>query len=152
MIFRVLHRRSSAAFKERDCHKFISACRDGQLSLAMSLYTSASPLEQARLRSMSDENRVTPLMHAAANARSEVAAWLVKDVCVDIDAQDRDGTTALMRAAFWNHEAMLQFLVEQGHANVEICNKRGRSALEIAQTEQCKDYLLKQRSRASSLE
>ncbi|KAG9010186.1 SPT3 Dosage dependent suppressor of Ty-induced promoter mutations-like protein [Tulasnella sp. JGI-2019a] len=51
---------------------------------------------------------------------------------IDVDARDRNGFTALHFAAACGRLACARVLVEQGHADLEVVDGRGRSATQVA--------------------
>lgn len=73
----------------------------------------------------------TPLIKAARNRETAVAKFLLESEA-DINAQDRDGYTAIMRAVeFWDKDAVEMML--KFNPDLELKNRSGESALMIAQ-------------------
>eukprot|EP01043_Picozoa_sp_COSAG02_P076671 COSAG02_NODE_16403_length_1086_cov_2.591692_1_plen_150_part_10 len=76
----------------------------------------------------------TGLMPAAANGRRDVVEWLVRAPGIEIDAQNDWGRTALHRAAINGKADCVLVLLEAG-ASALVKDKKGRTALELAQGE-----------------
>src|SRR4029450_8097220 len=60
-----------------------------------------------------DENGVTPLLHAACYDRIEVIRTLI-ECSADVNAVRSDGFTPLLLAVFYGHRDVIQLLVESG--------------------------------------
>jgi len=59
----------------------------------------------------------------------------------DIDAQNKEGITALMNAVEEDNFEVIKVLLEAG-ADSNLKNKKGESALSLAKTEEAKQYLI----------
>jgi hypothetical protein len=78
-----------------------------------------------------DENKMTPLQHAAYRGLKKLCSKLIENGAnVNCNEQDQ-GYTALMFAAIANHTDVVRLLLEHD-ANIEILNKIGRSATQMA--------------------
>lgn len=75
----------------------------------------------------------TPLTAAAAFGRQEMAEFLLDDNGADINAQDHEGQTALMKAVQHNRPQMVELLLER-KADYNIADKSGNTALTLANT------------------
>lgn len=81
---------------------------------------------------LSGNGRVTPLMVAAAGGHADVVdALLASSRLGDLDARDKDGGTALLRAADDGRSGALLQLVDAG-GDAKVCNNKGRSPLMAA--------------------
>jgi ankyrin repeat protein len=78
-----------------------------------------------------DPQNRTPLYHASRNGQREICCLLLKHGA-NVNATDDDGETALHRAAFGGHKAMVQLLVEDYKADVEAMDNDGWLALHWA--------------------
>jgi len=70
------------------------------------------------------------LIWAAGSGNSEAVAYLLQQGA-DINAQDQDGTTALMEAVDVREPEVVKVLVARG-ADVSLKNKSGKTARDIA--------------------
>ena len=73
-----------------------------------------------------DENGVTPLLHAACYDRIDVIRTLI-ECSADVNAVRSDGFTPLLLAVFHGHRDVIQLLVESG-ADVTATSRFGTSA------------------------
>ena len=89
-----------------------------------------------------DNDGVTALMYVSRAGDLEIAKYLVENG-TDINAKDSDwGYTALIYAAEHGNLEIVKYLVEKG-ANVNIKDNHGRTALDLAETEEIKEVLRK---------
>ena len=77
-----------------------------------------------------DRNGMTGLMNAAALGQSNVVSALLKSGRCSIDAQDKEGKTALYWAVFTQKHEVLRLLLAAG-ASRETKAKDGKSALDL---------------------
>ena len=76
------------------------------------------------------DDMASPLIHAIINDRIAIAKLLI-DSGADIEKNDMEGETALIKAARVNNSAMVDELIK-AHANVDAQNEVGFTALMIA--------------------
>ena len=89
-----------------------------------------------------NNNGQTALMYVAREGDLEIAKYLVENGA-DINAKDNDwGYTALIYAAEYVNLEIVQFLIESG-ADINIKNNDGKTALDLADTEEIKEVLRK---------
>ncbi|KAG1461775.1 hypothetical protein G6F56_005654 [Rhizopus delemar] len=74
---------------------------------------------------------LTPLHFAASRGHLETVKYLVDDYSATIDAKDREGETALLKAAYNGHFPVVQYLVSK-NANIHSKDKDGWTALHNA--------------------
>jgi ankyrin repeat protein len=123
---------------------------DGYTPLAFAIeerhYEAAKALIDAgaKVNVASGDQRLTPLMIAAAEMRPaegavfvpsstrpiDVARALIKRDA-DVNAKDKDGTTALMIAASHDNAPMVGLLLQSG-ADASATNAQGQTALDVA--------------------
>ena len=77
-----------------------------------------------------DDTRMTPLMIAASEGRTQIAKLLII-ANADVNLAGQDGSTALMRAASANRVETMQLLIVSG-AKVNVANAGGMTALMVA--------------------
>ena len=90
-----------------------------------------------------DDSNVTALIGASSSGHLEIVQYLVeieKDEKVDIDAKDNDGWTALMWASRIGNLGMVDCLIKN-NAKVNIENKDGQTALDLAKNDKIKELL-----------
>ena len=75
----------------------------------------------------------TVLMEACLAFRFDVIKLLV-DKKVDINEQDNNGCTALMRAAYSGYAELVQYLLEHG-ADKELIDLEGNKAIHYVRTD-----------------
>ena len=81
-------------------------------------------------------------MYASANGHLEVVKYLLENGA-DINAKDSNwGYTVLIYAAEYVNLETVQFLIENG-ADFNIKNNEGKTALDLAKTEEIKEVLRK---------
>jgi ankyrin repeat protein len=73
-----------------------------------------------------------PIHFAASRGHLQLVQFLVDHCHVEIDAIDKEGETALLKAAYAGHETVLKYLHEQGHANYLHSDLDGWTALHNA--------------------
>ena len=78
-----------------------------------------------------DHNGVTPLMWVLRSRYTGIGRFLLSVDNIDVDAQDKDGKTALMWAAQEGRVNFVEFLLEKG-ADVRKKDKKGWSAVDWA--------------------
>jgi ankyrin repeat protein len=87
------------------------------------------------LRFVNPKTNKTALMSAAANGKTIAVDCLLR--CAEIDAQDEDGSTALVWAALWDHPEVIHLLLQAG-ANTKLVTKfLGYTAQQIAMAMGC---------------
>ena len=82
-----------------------------------------------------DDQNNTPLILIARFADQEKAVEVAKrlqDAGIDVNAQNKDGETALYRAVLRKNYQLIQFLIEHG-ADATIPNNQGQTPLALAQ-------------------
>jgi ankyrin repeat protein len=67
-------------------------------------------------------------LHRAARKGNIDTITILQSKGVNLDAQDKDGVTALMYAAYYGHTECVKFLIEQG-ANVKLLDRKNRDFL-----------------------
>ncbi len=72
------------------------------------------------------------LLVAASGGNMDIIRFLMMKVDVDVNICDSEGNTPLILAAKHNHFSLVQWLVEDKHANVNEKNQTGNSALFFA--------------------
>lgn len=92
--------------------------------------TAVEPATKRALRVATPEE-LNQLLAAAANADDERVAQLLNDG-LDINQQNADGETALMRAAMKGHNGFVETLIKDFKADPSLRNKGGKTAEEIA--------------------
>ena len=71
------------------------------------------------------------LLHAAAMlGNADMISLLLKSRCNAVDNRDNYGNTPLIVAARRNHPTVVKVLLEEGHANASLKNRKGKSALD----------------------
>jgi len=75
--------------------------------------------------------RSVTMAQAAFWGHNDMVKYLVKDVKLNVNAQDFAGDTAVHDAAKFGHAVVVQHLLEGG-ANASIRNKQGHTALDVA--------------------
>jgi ankyrin repeat protein len=105
-------------------HAIFDAVRAGDLARVRELLDGDPQLAHA-----TDENNSTPLHHAAARGRAEVAALLLERGA-DIDAREEDGETPLHYAAWRSQLEAGRLLIARG-TDIEARNNWGRTPLLI---------------------
>jgi ankyrin repeat protein len=86
----------------------------------------------------SDRNVFSPMMFAARFGDAAVLEVLLAEPGVDVDERDTDGCSPIMAAAKEGNVDAFRALVFAG-ANVKLCNKRGETAIGIAQQSKKRD-------------
>lgn len=76
------------------------------------------------------------LCWTASNGAGRVMKFLIEN-CVDIDARDEYGNTALIEALKWNKSKTTQLLIENG-ADINAKNNEGKTALDYAESKSSK--------------
>ncbi|KAK4220966.1 hypothetical protein QBC38DRAFT_550337 [Podospora fimiseda] len=98
------------------------------LGVSSTVYNGVDITEGLNYRKdLKDYKNRTPLSWAAQDGRLAIAQLLV-DRGADVNAQEKDGWTALMRASSNGHEAVAQLLVDRG-ADVNAQDNNGWTAL-----------------------
>ncbi len=70
----------------------------------------------------------TALISACASGRDKIIILILEQGNVDLEARDRNGRTALMRASAQGYDREVKFLVKAG-ADLEAKDKNNRTAL-----------------------
>lgn len=76
-------------------------------------------------------------LHRAARVGNVDSLSILLSKDVNLDAQDKDGVTALMYAAYYGHNDCVQFLIENG-ANVNLLDNKKRDYLKYQVATQAK--------------
>ena len=84
----------------------------------------------------------TPLLHAISIGDPQSLLWLIHRGA-NVDVRDRDTLTALHVAADGGHMEAAKILIGQG-ADPSSTNKKGQTPIDMARTEEMKEYLLAQ--------
>jgi ankyrin repeat protein len=83
-----------------------------------------------------DDNGLTPLTMAIVSSSRSRVEHLLCELGADVNAYDGNGNTPLMAAASspWKRTDILEYLVEQHYANLELCRPQpdGSTALMVA--------------------
>ena len=88
-----------------------------------------------------DDGKSTVLINAANfNASSEVLQILI-GAGARVDAQNDEGRTALMEAAYEENLEAVKTLLEAG-SNVDLSDKEGKTAFELSDTDEIKELLI----------
>ena len=66
------------------------------------------------------ESKCTPLILAARNGHCEVVQLLLEEYNVDVNGMDYSGSTALHRASGWNQPHIVEYLICEANADMEI--------------------------------
>lgn len=103
------------------------AASEGNLPL---LQTSLSKLNLPV--TVADENGYTLLHAASAYAQVNLMEWLFFSQGVDVNAVDNDGDSALHHC---HNVDAARTLIERGHANPQLRNAEGKTALQVKQDE-----------------
>ena len=78
-----------------------------------------------------DEMQNTLLHYAVVNSKLFAVEKLLQNQTVDVDAQNSDGASALIQAAKYSTEAIVNLLIEYG-ADKTIVDKNGKTAYDYA--------------------
>ncbi len=78
-----------------------------------------------------DNKKTTPLITATTFGQVKVAKALI-EAGVDLNLQDKDGSTALLYSAFFCHPEIVKALLGKG-ADTSVRNKDGATALDVVQ-------------------
>ena len=89
---------------------------------------------------LADRRGITPLMVAAAKGKATVVTALLKAPALKLDAQDRDGDSALFAATAAGHSEICDVLLSAG-ASVLVANKAGKTAVDASTTPEVAEYL-----------
>lgn len=81
--------------------------------------------------SIADDDGKFPLMEAAESGHVPIASILLQGTNANINQKDNNNDTALLRAAFLGHAALVEFLLRK-HADKSVINKQGHTALSEA--------------------
>ena len=103
-----------------DSRQLWRAIETGDLSELRKIFDSGVSINST------DENGVTPLLHAACYDRIEVIRTLI-ECNADVNAVRSDGFTPLLLAVFYGHRDVIQLLVESG-ADVTATSRFSTSA------------------------
>ena len=85
-----------------------------------------------------DASKQTPLMYAILYGYTPIIDELLETKKIDIDAQDGNGFTALMKAVYFNQPETVTKLLLAG-ADVSLTNEAGVTALKIAEANNFSD-------------
>ena len=80
----------------------------------------------------SDEKGETPLIHAVKNGKIDVVKYLATDMRVNINAQCKNGCTALMWGSARDLPEIVKYLIEEKHADINATSKKGDRLFQIA--------------------
>ena len=133
MAFAILGRKVDPDYADTDTGRtpLFYACTQGQLNLNILLLTNGADPNYG------DFNMATPIMMAARRDDVRTLKYIVNmKKRMDLDAQDRNGWSALHFAASKNSSRAVKLLVDNG-CDRQLKDANGRKALHIAQF---KDY------------
>lgn len=104
----------------------------GDTALRLAAFRGSLPMVErlVKARALVNMPGWTPLIYAAYNGHSEVAAYLL-DRGAEIDAHADNGFTALIAAARGGHEEAVNLLLKRG-ANPNIKSDKGETAMDFA--------------------
>ncbi|RUS70417.1 hypothetical protein EGW08_021825 [Elysia chlorotica] len=88
----------------------------------------------AKVNSQTHSSQTTPLHRAAYMGRTEVVGLLI-DNAANLNQVDCDGMTPLHKASENGHLETVEVLLKASPTAVNVCDKRGRSPLDVAKTE-----------------
>lgn len=113
-------------------HRFIGL----QTALHLAIGNGASEVSWLLIQKGADVNVVdneqeTPLLMASKKSGMTVTLSMLIDSDADIDARNKDGSTALMLASLLGNFKAAKLLVKAG-ANLHVFNQKGRSPLSCA--------------------
>ena len=80
----------------------------------------------------SDEKGETPLIHAVKNGKIDVVKYLATDMRVNINAQCKNGCTALMWGSARDLPEIVKYLIEEKHADINATSKERDTSFQIA--------------------
>lgn len=85
----------------------------------------------------------TALHRAACAGKAQIVAVLMESDPPSVNWKDfsEDANTALHLAAEDGHMAVVRLLVELAHADISIQNGQGKTAAQVAQNQEIRDYL-----------
>jgi ankyrin repeat protein len=78
-----------------------------------------------------NNDRDNPLIMAAFQGQLEVVVWLMTKGA-NVNWQNENGVNAMMMAARWGRMEVVRALVEQGHADCNLKDSQGQTALDKA--------------------
>lgn len=108
-------------------------------------FTDVIPLLKTLLAAGADpkhtfDGGITLLMRAASTRAAAPVRFLVEEVGADVNGRDANGYTVLMRALISSTPEIAQLLIELG-ADTTQKNKSGKSALDLAEEDDKKDFI-----------
>ena len=109
----------------RPIDQLFTAIRDDKIDDIKSIME-----QEVNLDITSEDTQETPLMYALRLCRENIAVLLIKSTA-NIDAQDRDGNTAIHRAAVLGSIDVVNLLIEKD-ANIRIKNNEGYFPFQFA--------------------
>ncbi|KAJ8317104.1 hypothetical protein KUTeg_005008 [Tegillarca granosa] len=86
------------------------------------------------------QTKWTPLIRCASLAGNREVALTLLVAGANIDAQDRDGKTALMVAIINGHQQLVELLLQK-NANLKVTNEYGKTALDMARSMEKRVYI-----------
>lgn len=121
------------------CNALLLAARHGQMAMLRHLlekYSDSAPVQPPRLSLMAcDHDGCTALMTASAHGQEAVLRYLLGDPTyrstIRLNAQNRQGETALTLAIRHDHVAVVNYLVDVG-CSLQQGNCMGMTPLEVA--------------------
>ena len=101
------------------------------------LNTTTLELKNHRKHSKASQNnqiKMTTALHIAClHGQYDAVKYLLEKVKIDVNYQDRTGSTALMYAAWKGYFKIVKYLVQKQKANIHITNLKGGTAKRYAQ-------------------
>ena len=111
------------------CAPLFVACKKGNLEIVEYLIeTCGADIEQKGTYEVVDDktsHRVSPIWCAAVSGRLNIVKCLVKHGA-DVNSVSDTGSTPVRSACFMTHQEIVQFLVEQAGADIQLPNYNGK--------------------------
>ncbi|KAG0295790.1 hypothetical protein BGZ98_001233, partial [Dissophora globulifera] len=110
--------------------KFIEGCTNGRIEHVQEILLQAPQLKDS-IDNISSATGMNPLHFAASRGHEEIVRILIDQAGAGVDVQDREGETALLKASYAGHYAVVCLLLKRG-ANIHQRDKDGWTALHNA--------------------
>ena len=109
--------------------QFLSACYDGDLSLAQSVYSANNGVINC-----SDDNGRTPLMLSLSGNEKHISRWLLSLDTITVTSCNNANNTALHVASACNsdRDIVMGILARGGSGLVSMKSRQGETALDLA--------------------